>query len=348
MRGSDGLFEARYNEKKKPVPFPARITITLTDFVLHPGLPKSATSTLQRALFCNHSELHYLGKRKDSAAEKGCASDEIYELLKPVLWQGKQFDPEISRTRYRELVIERANPEHSVVASWEALGQIKPERFAAMLSRVEQTVGRPRVIFGLRNPLSRIPSGYLQQLQGHFVRGNRRAFANSPYLDIQQWLDKQVQTNNRDRFWTNYLSNIRTAVHELGAESVGILIFEQLRNSPIDFYTTVADFMRIGLEETRTLCEGAHFNLRITQAEIDYAKQVNASVVRRKLWRMQSPAQRRKALNKVKQASTDDGASVKIPLPDEWVARIKKDTAEGHRWLQDTFAIDLAVHGYPV
>lgn len=320
----------------------------MTDFVLHPGLPKSATSTLQRALFCHHSELHYLGKRLGSTSKKGCASDEIYEFLRPVLWNPKRFDPGQSREKYREIVVERANPDHSVVASWEALGQLMPERFGAMLSRVVQTVGSPRVIFGIRNPLSRLPSGYLQQLQGNFVRGTRKAFANAPYLDIQQWLDNQVQASGGDRFWTHYLSNIRTTVQVLGADSVGILVFEQLRARPMDFYATISDFLRIDRDETQRLCDGAHFNLRITQAEIDYAKQVDASFLKRKRWQMQTQAQRREAITKVKRASATDGESVKIELPGEWAARIKADTAEGHRWLQDTFAVDLAAYGYPV
>lgn len=320
----------------------------MTDFVLHPGLPKSATTTLQGALFSNHSELHYLGKRFDTTAEKGCATDEIHDLLKSVLWQVGRFDPEESRKRYREVVIERANPRHSVVASWEALGDINPKRFAAMLSRVEQTVGKPRVLFGIRNPLSRLPSRYLQQVQGNYVRGKREVFGDSPYLDIEQWLDGQLLINGREHFWTHYLSNIQTAVQALGAESVGILVFEQLRAEPMDFYSSVSDFLNIDCEETRRLCEDAHLNARITPAEIAFLKKQNSTALRRKLWRLQTPQMRRLGLELAIRSDRAAGKKYTVTLPERWAQRVREDTAEGHRWLRDTFAIDLAVHGYPL
>lgn len=320
----------------------------MTNFVLHPGLPKSATTTLQRALFSNHSEVHYLGKRSDTSAEKGCASEEVYGLLKSVLWQVGHFDAEESRQRYRELVIERANPRHTVVASWEALGDINPNRFATVLSRVEQMVGKPRVIFGIRNPLSRLPSRYLQQVQGNYVRGKREVFGDSPYLDIEQWLDGQLLISGREHFWTHYLSNIRTAVQVLGAGSVGILVFEQLRADPMDFYTAVSNFLRIDCEETRQLCEDAHLNTRVTPAEIAYLKKQNSTALRRKLWRLQTQQMRRLGLELATCSDRAAGKKYTVALPDHWAERVRSDTAEGHRWLQNTFAIDLAAHGYPL
>lgn len=320
----------------------------MTDFVLHPGLPKSGTSTLQRAVFCNHSQIHYLGKRWDSSAGKGAASPEIYDLLSSVLWKAREFDADRSRRLYQELVVQQANPQQTIVASWEALGDSSPLRFSAMLSRLEQTVGSVRVMFGIRNPLTRLPSLYLQGLEGHFVGGFRKAFKGAPYLDTDQWLDRNNKLREYGNFWQHYIVNIKAATEAFGAESVGILVFEQLRPDPMGFYATVSDFMHIDCDETRRLFEGAHFNTRITRTEFEYAREQNDNYFRRMRWRIQSPKQRRRGLERAIKERGEGGSAVKVELPQEWQATIRQDTAEGHRWMQDTFAIDLESYGYPL
>lgn len=57
-----------------------------TRLLLHVGLSKTGTTTLQRALFANHPEISYLGKYVPSKAPKGCLSQDVYDFLNPLLW----------------------------------------------------------------------------------------------------------------------------------------------------------------------------------------------------------------------------------------------------------------------
>ncbi|MFM8173338.1 MAG: hypothetical protein ACKN81_07315, partial [Pirellulaceae bacterium] len=56
-----------------PKPYPG--------LVLHIGLPKTGTTTLQTLLFEHHSGIGYLGKNRGFPGEKNCRSQQIYELL---------------------------------------------------------------------------------------------------------------------------------------------------------------------------------------------------------------------------------------------------------------------------
>lgn len=73
----------------------------MTDMYLHMGLPKTATTTLQRCLFKHHSQIYYLGRDADVNPERGCISNDVHEFLSPLLWRtDKPFDPVKQQSMY--------------------------------------------------------------------------------------------------------------------------------------------------------------------------------------------------------------------------------------------------------
>ena len=55
--------------------------------VLHVGLTKTGSTTLQTGLFARHSQVYFLGKRTQKRDEEnGCRSHTVYEIFRPLLW----------------------------------------------------------------------------------------------------------------------------------------------------------------------------------------------------------------------------------------------------------------------
>ena len=56
--------------------------------LLHLGLAKTGTATLQRALFLKHPQVHYLGKivGVKNNTKEDCLDDTTYKILEPILW----------------------------------------------------------------------------------------------------------------------------------------------------------------------------------------------------------------------------------------------------------------------
>lgn len=320
----------------------------MTDFVFHPGLAKSGSSTLQRALFRNHPDLHYIGKIIHADIAKGCSSQAVYDLLEPVIWRQRGFDPDNSKALYQTLIGEPASGSKCIVGSWEGVGDSSPKRFTDILKRLEIMVsGQCKVLFVIRNPLARIPSLYLQRMQGHFLRGTKSTFDVDSYKSIGDWL-KQLPREDDLPYWARYGQNIRAAVEVCGGENVEVLVFEQLRSDPDVFYGSLADFLNIDKARTRELSDGAHFNYRITAREMAFMRARQSSSIGRLLWSMQGPRLRRLSLRGQKRLRGIDEKAAKVSLDDVWRGTVSEDTADGNRWLQDQFAIDLESHGYPL
>ena len=167
-------------------------------FILHVGLSKTGTTTLQRSLFAEHSDIYCLGKFVDgkNTIKKRCASQEVYNFLRPMLWKPtSRLNVEKHREFLHEQIIPQAGSDGIILASFEKLG-IKPaRRFSRILERTYSVFGPFKVMICLRNPLTWITSEYLQSLRGRFIRSHQPWMGTSLYLDLDEWLKKNDEKN---------------------------------------------------------------------------------------------------------------------------------------------------------
>ena len=54
--------------------------------ILHVGLEKTGTTTIQKSFFATHPEIYYIGKYVRKKIPKGCLSQEIYNFMNPLIW----------------------------------------------------------------------------------------------------------------------------------------------------------------------------------------------------------------------------------------------------------------------
>lgn len=317
-----------------------------TDLVLHVGLPKTATTTIQRALFACHPDVYYLGKIVDNRNDPGkrCLDSVTFKILNRLLWKlERPLNVEKTRKVLEEELLPSVPAGRTLVASWEELGHRTTPRFAEMIKRVKSVFGGCRVIYTLRNPLEQLPSEYLQNLRGHFVKREKVWMGLSSYMDIESWYRRRELTKARFAPLHNYPDCIRVARELLGEENVGVFLFEDLKRNPEGYYRAVCSFAGIDPEIGVSLTEKKHLHARLSMAQVRLMQEIDDSWLRRSHVLFMSEKKRRRLL-----MTEAGGPPAKAELTESLAAKIIEASGEGHRWLSETLGLPLEEYGYPM
>lgn len=304
----------------------------MTDFVLHTGLSKTGTTTLQHG-FSRHAGVHYLGKSADYPGPEGSRSQEVFRSLNDVLWR-KPLPEEESQPPFQPLEIILQSPAAAgrvTVASWEGLGSRPSAFFNGLLARLQAACPQVRLLCCLRDPASWLVSTYLQHLRGQFLKRSRDTIFNDrPWLPIGDWLERSAASGLHGLVWQR--ANIRAAVEALGPEQVGVFSFEQLQAEPEAYYRAVSAFVGIDADELLSHLKTEHRNPRLTQAAFDFMQHVAETPALYDSWRNQSPAERRTSLRSAT-ARNSSAASVGMSLPATWRQRVNDLLAVDTAWV---------------
>ena len=318
----------------------------MTGIVLHIGLSKTATTTLQRAVFQNHSQICYLGKIAGSTHGRQCVSADTYEFLAPLLWRTDQpCNIAAASDFFAATLAPRAEANQILLGSWEGLGQQGIASFEASLQRLVAACGACRILISLRDPLTRLPSMYLQHL-----RGNQKQLART-YVTFDEWLDSQEQRLGSLQDVFAYREYVEVAVRLLGAANVGVFLFEAFRSDPEQYLQDVSGFLGVDAQETIDLAEGQHLHTRLFESQVNRMQAINSSLVGRLAWRLSSVERKKKSIgfsdtNGVIQSTVADDSPASVELSPETAQRILDASREGNNWLVTELHLELQKYGY--
>ncbi len=320
----------------------------MNKLVLHTGMTKTASSTLQNAVLSQHSGIHYLGKIIKNGVAKGCVNTGMFYTLRPVLWDHKEdFDPEATSARLRREIEAAGAQDKVVVGSWEALGGISPARYGQVLSRANSLGFELKVMVAMRNPLTWLTSQYLQEMQGHFIRANRdKYFRKRPYLPFDGWLKEREKMGGGFEEIFNHANNIRVAVDLLGEERVSVVVFEELKVNAHAYYRQIAEAIGVDAEETLRLADGAFSNPRLTQAQVAAIRKADAFPWRRRKWRSMGEKERRRILRDAAERKHDKPAVQELTRTA--IDLVSEATRRQNAWVEANLGLNLSGHGYPV
>lgn len=320
----------------------------MSDFVLHAGLPKTATTSIQRGLFAQHSQVFYLGKHPVYLGKKGCLTRDVYRALSPALWNIRAgFKARESRRVFEEHVYPKMRQGQVLVGSWEALASGGGRAFSVKLKRTASIFDGCKLMFTIRNPLNWLSSLYLQELRGHFVKRNRKHMGTRPYLEFEDWIEcKKKQVGGSDIF--RYGPNINEALALFGKDNVGVFLFEDLVERPRNFYAQVCGFLGINLRECLELTADVSLHPRISQGQLEMMQHVDGSLAARAAWVLMSRQLRSKRLRKAGESAGPSNKKVIIEPSPGVAGYIEQTTRDWHRWLAQEFALPLEKYGYPV
>ena len=329
----------------------------MTGITIHIGFSKTATTTLQRAVFENHSQIYYLGKIYKSQHPRQCITADTFDLIEPLLWKtGQPCDLEAKKKFFVETLIPRVDSNKIILGSWEDLGQqgaairagIDPlMSFETSVNRLKAVCGQCIILMSLRNPITRLPSMYLQHL-----RGNQKQLVKT-FITFEEWLDSEETRLGGLKDVFQYREYVEVAMKVLGAENVGVFLYEEFDSDPEKYLQEVSDFLGIDAKETMDLAEGQRLHTRMFASQVNQMNEINSSFTGRLLWRFSSVDRKKKSIgfsdiHSVIQTTVDDDVPASVEISPENTQRISDAVREDNHWLVDNLHLELEKYGYPL
>ena len=311
--------------------------------VLHLGLPRTGTKTLQWHLFARHSEIHYLGmfigrQFPESRLHRGVRDPSLRGIMDEIAW-GAQEWPNIARCRllFRAAIAAALDRGQIPVWSWEGMSMDDRERRAARAERFRKVFGPCKVAITLRHPVRLLESVYFMIVR----RNNRELRYGHPWYEpIDDWIRNSFAGEIGP--YLDYEATIDIYREVFGADAVRVFLFEDLRSDPERYVTDWCDFVGIDRREGVGLGSGKAEN-RSSVAMIRRARGLQRSTLFGKAFSRMGPKAR---LAFLRMPSLRGGEPVRIsPAGRE---RIAEATRDQNRRLAERYGLPLERYGYPL
>jgi hypothetical protein len=320
--------------------------------VIHIGLPKTATTTLQRRLFARHSEILYLGRFvHDESSDPchhywSCINGDVVKAMHELSLDAVHW-PQVDRCRdLLRSAMESAASRHLVpVWSWESLSTDLLSRRRLRARNLKATFGDAKIIICLRNPISLIEAAYFFQLKRDNLSPDFCRWRRPYYLPIDEWLEQEYDQEIRPHL--EYAETIRAYIKFFGIHNVHVFLFEELVADPVGFARRLCGAIGIDADEGLSLVRGASDNPRMTAAQFERIRSIASSSWTSVLWSL-TPATMRPGLFSLDAGPADPCAVVRprAMMSPKWKERICDDVRAGNLWLQATYDLNLDVLGY--
>lgn len=205
--------------------------------IVHIGASKTATSTLQRNVFCRLPTIQYLGKPgpddRDCSFE-GFSNDDAAELALMLEWliDGAFLDFRRPRSIIEKLKLKP----FPVVYSNELLCNNKHLSFHHIAERLLEIFGPAEILVTVRDPQTAIPSEYLDEM------------LRLPHIGFSDWLDRGLRNPRRigERAESLEQFNYAAMIEEFRKvfNVIHVLCYEDLIKAPWDFALNLACVLR--------------------------------------------------------------------------------------------------------
>lgn len=320
--------------------------------IIHIGMPKTATKTLQWRVFAEHSDIYYLGRfdgpsyREKYRQFEACRDAQVLEIMDQIAYRGiRNPDTAACHTLLKQY-LQHCNPQHRLpVWSWESYCTDSHKNRELRAGHLKKVFGNARILVTIRHPVKLLESAYLQQLKRDNIGARYHRGKKVFYRPIDRWLQRDKAndiTNHLD-----YPETIRMYTQQFGVENVCVLTFEQLQQDRAVFFEKLCEFMGIDLQETLTLVDTSIDNSRWTDTQLGRLQTIDNSLFQSLKFRYAKRPMRRKMLNLDKMSvPLTPGSKASAIISPEWQSQILKRTLSGNQWLEETFNLGLDELGY--
>ena len=318
---------------------------------IHAGLPRTGTTTLQTHLFARHTQVHYLGVFKGKLARERPPIDrssrgltlfrdsQVEALMNELLFDGAD-NPDLERAASAWRQICAGSPRPRKVWSWEGLGTDVAEKREARAANLARIVGPAKVLITLRHPVRLLESTYFQILRRNNNRDHNPGWKGTVwYQPIDEWLDRHWGGELEPIL--DYARTVEIYRRHFGAESVRVLLFEDLARDPAGYVAEVCRLAGIDHEEgvQRTAGRLENPTSRRLVETVERARGRPLGFLRTKL----------AVALELRGWRRGDTAGRAAPTLDESRRqRVAERTREGNRRLHDEMGVDLARYDYPM
>ncbi len=300
--------------------------------IVHIGLPKTGTTTLQNALFAKQDQFAYIGK------EQNLYTDTLRDLINRISFQDSlDYDP----AEVAALVATLHNGSKPLLVSDEIFSVEGRADRHLVAERLHRLFAPATVLIVVRNQAAMLQSMYLNHVRGSGQR----------IVSFATWLQQTyggIRFPDIYRVALDYEPLVRTYEDVFGAGNVLVLPFELIREENSLFPTALAKLLHmpaaaVQAKLTKTVDNQRMSNRHLLALHVQerLLNGANLAMLGRRLL-PQSVYQPIRRL-------VTGGRRVPSPvLPDEWRVRLPGLCARGNAQLEARKKIPLRQLGYPV
>ena len=312
---------------------------------IHLGLPKTATTCLQRHLFAKHSQVHYFGKFQGG---------KVLAALRPaVLAHPNKFkEPEaegIYSTNLPNQLRHCAENNLFPVLSREGMagGSLGRKRLQARLFK--HSFGACKIILFIREPVSFFTSYYAEMLKSLQTRRDdsrtgwmKKIPAAPHYFDINEWMSFCWNARRSPKQYISYADTAQIYAKVFGEENIKLFLFEEFIQNPKLITTELCQFIGIDPEEgIQLVCEKRE-NERITTDYICRLKQIESTPELKTSFQAVRSKKRKQMLN----PADFSGEKFQPELSEYWLKKINGVGDRQNQRLMKQRGLPLSEYGY--
>jgi hypothetical protein len=235
------------------------------------------------------------------------------------------------------------------VVSYEGVMQGGVGNFRHRVERIAEVWTPCRVMIVLRQPHELIESLYLNMMRQRHLRRERCWGRHIRFADFGDWIERQWAKPNHGQFSNlNYGPKLKHAAERFGIESVGIFLYEDMRDDITDYLRQVSSFM--GVEPTQAIAaaDDEPANRRMSMLQWSALRYLCTSPAKALRFRFATRAGRHRLLNAAQNALPELHRIEHLEWPGDWRERIADYNRPSNQLLRDMWGLDLSSHGYPV
>jgi hypothetical protein len=316
---------------------------------IHIGLPKTATTMLQRNLFAKHSQIYFLGRSNVMGEEyRRCRDARTLSIIEDAIWaEPSKPDLNLCRKRYEE--IRRTASEHQAIPlfSMETLSLNTRGWREIRASNLRKIFGRCKIVITLRHPFELVRSVYSQYIKRELI--SAKSGKANRLLDINQWITDGFQrSHDPPTCHLDYAHTIRIYANQFGKEAVYPTMFEELEQNRSHYVSSLCRFLGIDDTEGLRLTEKKGANPRLSQANMEALRSIARSPLKSIRFRFAKPPKRMQMIGMTDADDLTPGNKAKERIDRELIEELKKRTCLGNRMLMREWRIPLEEYGYPL
>jgi hypothetical protein len=304
--------------------------------LIHIGLPKCASTTLQDRLFAPNEKFIYLGRIKN-----GYRDGETREVFERITFQDSlEYDADATASLLRSLCAKAAAPERPILVSAESLSVEGRADRRLIAERLHRLLAPAKILIVLRAQPAMLQSLYLNHLR---ASGQR-------VVAFEQWLEQTyggVRFTDLHRVGLNYEPLVRIYEDVFGADNVVVVPFEQIKDEGSAFFRVLADLLDMSPADVNACFQTNVDNQRMSGRQLlalHIQDRLPSGTNLARLGRRVLPP----AVYEPARRFVTGGRRVTSPqFSDRWQARIAATCAQGNARLALRKNIPLAALGYP-
>ncbi len=306
---------------------------------IHLGLSKAASTTLQRHLFAEHSQIEYLGKWR----KNGFVKPFVKEIASQLPTCANDATLEMWRRSVSEIIIPAIEIGRVPMFSKEGLS--KGSDHAKLAMNIERVFGPSKVILVVRHPLRWVESRYIQCLLKE-LKPRRKLSVG--YFTIEDYLTQSWNQEGRGRLKCLMSRKIlEPYVAQFGKQNVGVFMFEHLQSDPQGFIEAICEFIGVDPVEGIKHATNKHKNPRVTRDNVEQIKMIHQSTELTRIFR-QATREDRCRMIKSDPDSPTQGEPATVEIPEVWRSRIEELVRDDCNYLRQEFGLPVDEAGYPI